>query len=209
MSCIVSRLLTDVTPARLRQLPFTGRRGQGVRRGLRTAPVGSPSCPPGTYMTEHSACTCIRMVFRTFIRIRICIRVRLGTFGDVITSIDIGAVHSRRSRRGCGFDPQTAAPPPQLPPPSGFMHENQISPTATLGNYNTPVGDHCDVDHNDHAGIYTTKDARAGCPVAMTGTKTARGGKPAPGRDGAVTPPGVAGYPASQRAPRAPRGERG
>src|SRR5580698_3272661 len=82
MSCIVSRLLTDVTPTRLRQLPFTGRGGQGVRRGLRTAPVGSPSCPPGTYKTEHSACTCIRMVFRTFIRIRICIRVRLGTFGD-------------------------------------------------------------------------------------------------------------------------------
>src|SRR5580692_3162229 len=41
-----SRLLTDVTPARLRQLPFTGRRGQGVRRGLRTAPVGSPYMAP-------------------------------------------------------------------------------------------------------------------------------------------------------------------
>src|SRR5580698_9955523 len=89
------------------------------------------------------------------------------------------------------------------------MHENQISPTATLGNNNTPPGNHCDVGHNDRAGIYTTKDARAGCPVAMTGTKTARGGKPAPGRDGAVNPPGAGGLPASQRAPQAPGGERG
>src|ERR1700728_1642378 len=153
MSCIVSRLLTDVTPARLRQLPFTGRRGQGVRRGLRTAPVGSPSCPPGTYMTEHSACTCIRMVFRTFIRIRICIRVRLGTFGN-------GNYFDRYRRSPQPpKNAETATSTPQLPHPSGCMHENQISPTATLGSYNTPPGDHCDVGHNDRAGIYTTKDA--------------------------------------------------
>src|ERR1700728_2386256 len=165
MSCIVSRLLTDVTPARLRQLPFTGRRGQGVRRGLRTAPVGSPSCPPGTYKTEHSACTCIRMVFRTFIRIRICIRVRLGTFRDrQLLDIDIAAVHS---------PPNTARGRPRRPsyPTRQAVCTRIKSRQQSL--WMTTV--HRSVIIVTYATIaartYTTKDAGAGCPVAMTGTK--------------------------------------
>jgi hypothetical protein len=38
----------------------------------RRAPVGSVADIPRTYKTELSACTCIRKVFRTTIRIRIC-----------------------------------------------------------------------------------------------------------------------------------------
>src|ERR1700735_4348009 len=93
----------------------------------------------------------------------------------VITSIDIAAVHRRRRRRDCGFDA------PATPPVRLYARESN-SPTATFGNYNTPLGDHCDVGHNDHAGIYTTNDARAGCPVATTGTKNRPGRNPRPGR---------------------------
>src|SRR5580693_6046868 len=93
----------------------------------------------------------------------------------VITSIDIAAVHRRRRRR----DRDSGAP---ATPPVRLYARESNSPTATFGNYNTPLGDHCDLGHNDHAGIYTTNDARAGCPVAMTGTKNRPGRKARPGQ---------------------------
>jgi hypothetical protein len=165
----------------------------GVRRGLRTAPVGSPSCPPGTYKTEHSACTCIRMVFRTFIRIRICIRVHLGILRDrQLLDIDI-------AQSTAAEDVAAVAPTPQLPHPSGCMHKNQISSTVTLDHNSTPLGDACDVRHNRRTHLHNERRAR-GVPGCDDGNKkTTRGGKPAPGSARAVNPPVVTYRPAAAR----------
>ena len=179
MSCIVSRLLTDVTPARLRQLPRTGRRGQGSGAGGGRPPLVLLRVPPGLTSESIAPCTCIRMVFRTFKRIRICIRVHLGNFvpdSDIAAGCHIVAI--RRQLASATH-------------PSGCMHEYQISPTVTLDNYGLPLSDFCDLRHNKHAHLHNERRADGVPGWDDRNEKKCPGRKPAPGSSGAGSRPPV------------------
>src|SRR6202042_3668227 len=124
---------------------------------------------------EHSACTCIRMVFRTFIRIRICIRVRLGTFGD-------GNYFDRYRR-----SPQRPKTPrlrlrrPSYPTRQAVctrIKSRQQSLWITTVHLSVMIVTCATIAVR----TYTTKDARAGCAFGMTGTKKLPGAETRPGQ---------------------------
>src|SRR3984957_15344909 len=182
MSCIVSRLLTDVTPPRLRELPRTGRRGQGSGAGCGRPRLVLLRVPPGLTSESIAPCTCIRMVFRTFKRIRSCIRVHLGNF---VPDSDIAAgCHIVAIRRQLGS--------PLLPTRQAVymsIKSHQRSLWITTVHLSVIFVTYATINTR----IYTTKDARTGCPVGMTGTtKNARGGHPPRAVTGRVPAPRLA-----------------